>query len=142
MDLKEMARRFNEAAKASGKTNEQIGGRIGVSGESVRKWRNGDQKPRWEKVDLYAKETGVSSDWLVVGYEKPSGPPVKSGNRSVHLAPRHLGLIEAYIDLPPELRMPIRMLIEATAIMHNSNYQKKYKPRVKKKRAPRKRRAG
>lgn len=130
MNLKELAQRIDMAADASEKSNDVIGERLGLTGESVRTWRKGTTVPRLHHLIDLAKVLNVSEDWLLVGFEKPAGKAAAVASKPP-IADKHLSLINNYKKLPGEIRTPIRMMIESMAVVANPNYHTKYKSQEK-----------
>lgn len=64
-----------------------------------------------------AKLMHVDPEWLATGHGKMQGSAPKG------LEPRHVALIQAYRELPEEIRGPIRMLIETMWAAHNERYR-------------------
>ena len=72
MELKD---RIAQARKAAGLSQEQLGEKLGVSGQAVSEWESGAVSPDAAALAAMCRELGVSADWLLLGEEPDGAPP-------------------------------------------------------------------
>ena len=77
MELKD---RIAQARKAAGLSQEQLGEKLGVSGQAVSEWESGAVSPDAAALAAMCRELGVSADWLLLG-EEPDGTPLTGEDR-------------------------------------------------------------
>ena len=77
MELKD---RIAQARKAAGLSQEQLGEKLGVSGQAVSEWESGAVSPDAAALAAMCRELGVSADWLLLGRE-PDGAPLIGEDR-------------------------------------------------------------
>ena len=77
MELKD---RIAQARKAAGLSQEQLGEKLGVSGQAVSEWESGAVSPDAAALAAMCRELGVSADWLLLG-EEPDGAPLTGEDR-------------------------------------------------------------
>ena len=77
MELKD---RIAQARKAAGLSQEQLGEKLGVSGQAVSEWESGAVSPDAAALAAMCRELGVSADWLLLG-EEPDGAPLIGEDR-------------------------------------------------------------
>jgi transcriptional regulator with XRE-family HTH domain len=115
--------RVIQERKALGLNQEDLGAAAGVSKATVSKWERGDTKNmRPAHLFAIAKKLGVEARWLALG----DGPRKMEAPRNILISGKHselparrLALIQAYGELPPEVRQPVRMLIETLYRLHH-----------------------
>ena len=90
-----------------------------VSTEAARKWLTGLAMPDQANLAIMARNRQVNVTWLQsgIGTQTPSTPS------SSDLPPHRLALLQAYGSLPPEMRRPIRALIETLAQSLSPSYR-------------------
>lgn len=91
----------------------------GVSTEAARKWLTGLAMPDQANLAIMARNRRVSVTWLQSGI----GTRAADAPSSSDIPPNRLALLQAYGSLPPEMRRPIRALIETLAQSVNPSYQ-------------------
>ena len=77
MELKD---RIAQARKAAGLSQEQLGEKLGVSGQAVSEWESGAVSPDAAALAAMCRELGVSADWLLLG-KGPDGAPLTGEDR-------------------------------------------------------------
>lgn len=65
--MKTLADRIKYARTFAGLTQREIGDALKVTRNAVSLWENGTNAPTADKVGDFAKLTGVSAEWLLVG---------------------------------------------------------------------------
>jgi hypothetical protein len=91
-----------------------------ISSAAVAKWFTSVRPPEFiQPAYLFAvaRRCGVDAEWLATARGEPLKSTVDHG-----LPYRRLTLIKAYGTLPPEVRMPIRALIETLATAQSDRY--------------------
>lgn len=97
-------------------SQEKLAEAIGVTKANVSKWES-RASPNID-LDVFfalAKFFEIDPQELATGHASKGGPPPD-------LPPKRLALIRAYGELPDELRMPIRSLIETLQTARNERY--------------------
>lgn len=94
-----------------------------VSRAAVTKWFN-EKTKKIDAVHIFtiARRCNVDPEWLATGKEKPDRGVAQSRADTKDILPRRLDLIRRYGDLPDDIRMPIRMLIENLTPPDSSSY--------------------
>lgn len=92
-----------------------------VSRAAVAKWLSGNlQNMKMENLFTCADYCRVNARWLATG-KGPRG--LDEGSPGTGFEPRHLALLRTYTNLPKELRIPIRQVIETANCILSSRHR-------------------
>lgn len=75
--MKTLADRMKYARTFAGLTQRDVGDALKVTRNAVSLWENGTNAPTADKLGEFAKMTGISVEWIMVGgpIDKASGSP-------------------------------------------------------------------
>ncbi len=124
--MERLNQRIAEAARLSGASRTAMAKACGTSAAAVSKWFSGDSKEiKVAHVFALADMCQVDAKWLAIGEGSPrpnKGPKGSDTLPHSEFEPKHRDLLRMYLRLPPEVRAPIRQMIETMSAAQREKY--------------------
>jgi transcriptional regulator with XRE-family HTH domain len=112
-EFQQIAKRIRDARKALGLTQVGLAEAAGVTQQSVSQWERGIGVPDASNVRRLAELLKLPPADLLVGDGSPA---------TEQYSPAQMALLQAYVELPEELKPHIRTLIQSLAVVFRKSY--------------------
>lgn len=111
-----IANRIRSARKTLGMTQVELAAAAGVTQQSVSQWERGVGVPDASNVKRLAELLRVPPADLLIGGEATAATAEQYSDAQ-------LAVLQAYVELPEELKPHIRALIQSLAVVFRKSYQ-------------------
>lgn len=98
-------------------TAEAVAARLGVSYETLRKWKSGETGPKRTRVEQLARDLKTTSEWITHGIDDARDEPALAAQDQAPLNEEEVRLLDAFRKLLSEDRTNLLREVEAKARM-------------------------